>query len=94
MPERVLERDNEEMMENAVSCNICYEIYNDDDLQPRVLNCLHTYCEQCLRKLLVGGVIQCQCPANLSPTPSSALSHQPTLRRSERLHPADVGARR
>jgi hypothetical protein len=37
-----------EAMEDALSCNICMERFDDGARVPRALNCLHTFCTDCL----------------------------------------------
>ncbi|XP_006824167.1 tripartite motif-containing protein 2-like [Saccoglossus kowalevskii] len=47
----------DEVTEDFLSCSICLEIYKN----PKVLPCLHTYCQQCLVtfKVKSGGVLKC-----------------------------------
>ena len=35
-------------MDDALSCDVCMELFDDDVHLPRALNCLHTFCEGCL----------------------------------------------
>ncbi|XP_041073702.1 E3 ubiquitin-protein ligase TRIM56-like [Polyodon spathula] len=44
--------------EEFLKCNICFELYKS----PRILPCLHSYCEQCLEKLLEKGKGCICCP--------------------------------
>ncbi|MGH0136536.1 UNVERIFIED_CONTAM: hypothetical protein FKN15_034264 [Acipenser sinensis] len=44
--------------EEFLKCKICFELYKS----PRILPCLHTYCEQCLEKLLEKGKGTICCP--------------------------------
>ena len=34
----------------ALQCDICFETYNKQDRQPRVMCCGHTICKDCLQK--------------------------------------------
>ncbi|RXM27658.1 E3 ubiquitin-protein ligase TRIM56 [Acipenser ruthenus] len=44
--------------EEFLKCKICFELYKS----PRILPCLHSYCEQCLEKLLEKGKGTIYCP--------------------------------
>nr|XP_034978507.1 E3 ubiquitin-protein ligase TRIM56-like [Zootoca vivipara] len=41
--------------EDFLSCKICYDLY----VVPKILPCLHTYCQKCLEPLVENGTIQC-----------------------------------
>ncbi|XP_069479926.1 E3 ubiquitin-protein ligase TRIM56-like [Ambystoma mexicanum] len=41
--------------EDYLSCKICFELYRT----PKLLPCLHTYCEQCLEQMVTDGFLQC-----------------------------------
>ncbi|XP_068234921.1 uncharacterized protein [Palaemon carinicauda] len=47
-----------EEMENADICHLCYETYKET-LRPRVLHCGHTYCTDCINKLILNGRLAC-----------------------------------
>ncbi|MGH0139830.1 UNVERIFIED_CONTAM: hypothetical protein FKN15_009951 [Acipenser sinensis] len=44
--------------EEFLKSKICFELYKS----PRILPCLHSYCEQCLEKLLDKGKGTIYCP--------------------------------
>lgn len=46
---------SEVLREDYLSCKICYELYRT----PKLLPCLHTYCEQCLGQLVIEGSLNC-----------------------------------
>ncbi|XP_063159007.1 E3 ubiquitin-protein ligase TRIM56 [Candoia aspera] len=48
----------ETLSSGFLTCSICLEPY----CQPKILPCLHTYCQDCLRKLLDGSKQELQCP--------------------------------
>uniref|UniRef100_A0A670HLQ7 RING-type domain-containing protein n=1 Tax=Podarcis muralis TaxID=64176 RepID=A0A670HLQ7_PODMU len=41
--------------EDFLTCKICYDLY----VVPKILPCLHTYCQKCLEPLVENGTIHC-----------------------------------
>ncbi len=41
-----------EKMEELIECHICSERYNTTIKMPKILNCGHTFCKECLNKSL------------------------------------------
>ncbi|XP_025030289.1 plasminogen activator inhibitor 1 isoform X1 [Python bivittatus] len=48
----------ETLSSSFLTCTICLEPY----CQPKILPCLHTYCQDCLKKLLEGSKQELRCP--------------------------------
>uniref|UniRef100_A0A8C9VF05 RING-type E3 ubiquitin transferase n=1 Tax=Scleropages formosus TaxID=113540 RepID=A0A8C9VF05_SCLFO len=46
----------------VLECPICLETYNQDQLRPKLLQCGHTVCRQCLEKLLASTINGVRCP--------------------------------
>ncbi|XP_069079382.1 E3 ubiquitin-protein ligase TRIM56-like [Pleurodeles waltl] len=46
---------SEVLREDYLSCKICYELFRT----PKLLPCLHTYCQQCLEQLVTKGSLNC-----------------------------------
>ncbi len=73
MAERALQR-----LEDQLNCSICLDTYTN----PRVLHCLHVYCQCCLEKLLLknkGGQFTLTCPncRHVTPVPASGVAGLP-----------------
>lgn len=51
-----------ELMREVLECPICLETYNQDQLRPKLLQCGHTVCRQCLEKLLANTINGVRCP--------------------------------
>ncbi|XP_060075692.1 E3 ubiquitin-protein ligase TRIM56-like [Ylistrum balloti] len=68
----------DDVQQEFLICNNCNVDYNDEFHIPRVLPCLHTYCQVCLRKLSAGNVIVCpKCKAK-SRLPTTGIQGFPT----------------
>ncbi|XP_005997988.1 RING finger domain-containing protein [Latimeria chalumnae] len=55
-----------------LECPVCYYDYNHTTKCPRVLECFHTFCTECLKKIQthqVNGVKSISCPLCRYPTP-------------------------
>ncbi|KAH3810857.1 hypothetical protein DPMN_139255 [Dreissena polymorpha] len=48
----------EDVKEEFLVCSICTREYDEEEHVPRVLPCLHTFCQQCLKKLVKGNLKQ------------------------------------
>uniref|UniRef100_A0A3B3ZU03 RING-type E3 ubiquitin transferase n=1 Tax=Periophthalmus magnuspinnatus TaxID=409849 RepID=A0A3B3ZU03_9GOBI len=51
-----------DLMREVLECPICLETYNQDQLRPKLLQCGHTVCRQCLEKLLANTINGVRCP--------------------------------
>jgi len=49
----------EDVKEEFLVCSVCTHEYNEEDLVPRVLPCLHTFCQSCIKKIVKGSYINC-----------------------------------
>ena len=59
-----------EKLEDAISCTICVEHFNDSKHTPRLLGCSHTFCEWCIRGLAEQHIMQkVTCPKCRQETP-------------------------
>lgn len=38
--------------DSLVLCELCFETYNAEERKPLVLNCGHTYCKECINKIM------------------------------------------
>ncbi|XP_069161508.1 tripartite motif-containing protein 59-like [Procambarus clarkii] len=48
------------MMDNKPEeCSVCYNDYDDNQLQPRTLPCGHTFCSQCIDNAIKNGQLNC-----------------------------------
>ena len=56
-----------------LSCPICYELYK----KPKYLPCYHSYCEECIVKLVVQSNITCPECRKTSPIPSGGVKQLP-----------------
>ena len=56
-----------------LSCPICYELYE----KPKYLPCYHSYCEECLVKLVVQASITCPKCRKTSVVPSGGVKQLP-----------------
>ena len=43
----------------VLECLVCREVYDDQNLCPRILSCGHSFCSSCLQLLTVDGKISC-----------------------------------
>ncbi|KAG5835228.1 hypothetical protein ANANG_G00270090 [Anguilla anguilla] len=51
-----------ELVREVLECPICLETYNQEQLRPKLLQCGHTVCRQCLEKLLASTINGVRCP--------------------------------
>ncbi|XP_067114448.1 E3 ubiquitin-protein ligase TRIM32 [Osmerus mordax] len=51
-----------DVMREVLECPICLETYNQDKMRPKLLQCGHTICRQCLEKLLASTINGVRCP--------------------------------
>ncbi|KAL6096820.1 trim32 [Pungitius sinensis] len=51
-----------DLMREVLECPICLETYNQDQMRPKLLQCGHTVCRQCLEKLLASTINGVRCP--------------------------------
>lgn len=51
-----------DLMREVLECPICLETYNQDQMRPKLLQCGHTVCRQCLEKLLANTINGVRCP--------------------------------
>lgn len=51
-----------DLMREVLECPICLETYNQEQLRPKLLQCGHTVCRQCLEKLLASTINGVRCP--------------------------------
>lgn len=49
----------EDVKEEFLTCCICTKEFDEDLYVPRVLPCLHTFCQTCLKKMLKGEILSC-----------------------------------
>ncbi|XP_068608677.1 E3 ubiquitin-protein ligase TRIM32 [Brachionichthys hirsutus] len=51
-----------DLMREVLECPICLETYNPEQMRPKLLQCGHTVCRQCLEKLLANTINGVRCP--------------------------------
>lgn len=51
-----------DLMREVLECPICLETYNQEQMRPKLLQCGHTVCRQCLEKLLASTINGVRCP--------------------------------
>lgn len=51
-----------DLMREILECPICLETYNQELMRPKLLQCGHTVCRQCLEKLLANTINGVRCP--------------------------------
>lgn len=51
-----------DLMREVLECPICLETYNQEQMRPKLLQCGHTVCRQCLEKLLANTINGVRCP--------------------------------
>lgn len=51
-----------DLMRDILECPICLETYNQEQMRPKLLQCGHTVCRQCLEKLLANTINGVRCP--------------------------------
>ncbi|XP_010876069.1 E3 ubiquitin-protein ligase TRIM32 [Esox lucius] len=51
-----------DLLREVLECPICLETYNQEQLRPKLLQCGHTVCTQCLEKLLASTINGVRCP--------------------------------
>ncbi|XP_056288076.1 E3 ubiquitin-protein ligase TRIM32 [Pseudoliparis swirei] len=51
-----------DLIREVLECPICLETYSQDQLRPKLLQCGHTVCRQCLEKLLSNTINGVRCP--------------------------------
>ena len=51
-----------DLLREVLECPICLETYSQDHLRPKLLQCGHTVCRQCLEKLLASTINGVRCP--------------------------------
>ncbi|XP_064828137.1 E3 ubiquitin-protein ligase TRIM32 [Oncorhynchus masou masou] len=51
-----------DLLREVLECPICLETYNQEQLRPKLLQCGHTVCRQCLEKLLASTINGVRCP--------------------------------
>ncbi|KAG7476417.1 hypothetical protein MATL_G00082710 [Megalops atlanticus] len=51
-----------DLVREVLECPICLETYNPEQLRPKLLQCGHTVCRQCLEKLLASTINGVRCP--------------------------------
>ncbi|XP_061178169.1 E3 ubiquitin-protein ligase TRIM71-like [Saccostrea echinata] len=49
----------EHVRQKFLECGICMNEYNDTDRRPRVLPCLHSFCDQCIKIMRTRDAIKC-----------------------------------
>ncbi|MBN3302638.1 TRI32 ligase, partial [Amia calva] len=51
-----------DVVREVLECPICLETFNQEQLRPKLLQCGHTVCRQCLEKLLASTINGVRCP--------------------------------
>ncbi|XP_028827642.1 E3 ubiquitin-protein ligase TRIM32 [Denticeps clupeoides] len=51
-----------DLVREVLECPICLETYNQEQLRPKLLQCGHSVCRQCLEKLLATTINGVRCP--------------------------------
>lgn len=74
----------DDVKEEFLVCGICTREYDEESHVPRVLPCLHTFCQQCLKKLVKNQYIDCPLCKQRHELPGSniALLAKDTTRRN------------
>ncbi|XP_066972004.1 uncharacterized protein [Macrobrachium rosenbergii] len=61
-------------MESVDTCQLCYEVYDEETRRPRILPCGHSYCTDCISKLIMNGRLTCpECNTNVVASDSSQI---------------------
>lgn len=63
-------------IQDALACTICFENYNTGTRQPHLLKCFHTFCQECLQRLVTPSA-SISCPLCSSTTPCSSAPSLP-----------------
>ncbi|XP_062844903.1 E3 ubiquitin-protein ligase TRIM32 [Trichomycterus rosablanca] len=66
-----------ELVREVLECPICLETYNQDQLRPKLLQCGHSVCRQCLEKLLASTINGVRCPFCSKVSRMSSISQLP-----------------
>ncbi|XP_063792977.1 E3 ubiquitin-protein ligase TRIM32 [Pseudophryne corroboree] len=53
---------NVDALREVLECPICMETYTEEHMRPKLLQCGHTICKQCLEKLLTSNINGVRCP--------------------------------
>ncbi|XP_075040804.1 E3 ubiquitin-protein ligase TRIM32 [Mixophyes fleayi] len=53
---------NVDALREVLECHLCMETYTEEHLRPKLLQCGHTTCKQCLEKLLTSTISGVRCP--------------------------------
>ena len=73
MAEKALQK-----VENELNCTICLDIYTN----PKVLQCLHIYCQECLVRMAVRkqgqAILNCPQCRQVTPVPADGVASLPT----------------
>lgn len=49
----------EDVKDEFLLCGICTKEFDEEIHTPRVLPCLHTFCQSCMKKILKGNLMVC-----------------------------------
>ena len=63
----------EDVKEEFLICGICTREYDEENHVPRILPCLHSFCQMCLRKIVRISVIECPLCKQEHPVPADGI---------------------
>jgi len=49
---RMTAEQGEDNIQDLLTCTVCFELYDDDEHQPKLLSCHHSLCKQCILTLI------------------------------------------
>ncbi|XP_033760660.1 tripartite motif-containing protein 3-like [Pecten maximus] len=68
----------QQLKERFLECPVCLEEFSQETRLPRVLPCLHTHCDSCLKNIMKDASVKCTLCLKIYPVPDENLGVFPT----------------